>query len=228
MILEEVFPNNGKQFALTELDKSALKSLYPPVSGFRFNNVISPIGDSVNSDFLSNDLDRMLLRHIRSVSDLIVTSGLTARLENLKASRFAPMLILTKSRETFSIPALEHNSTNAVYITQPLGTEYKNEKAMAIGMVDATSVEFCESFCRLNEFSHVVIESGPSIAREFVAADLLNEIDITVTKTPQKSRAMSEAESFLSDLGVGKAELLQTLKHEDTWFFRFGSPRENH
>ena len=228
MILEEVFPNSGRSYEVTEHDHSALEALYPPVAGFRFNHVISTKRVSPNSDSLTNELDRLILKHIRSVSDLIVTSGNTARRENLKASRYAPMLVLTRTKDKFSFHALEQQSTKPVYITQTLGTEYPNQNAVAIGLVDSTAVEFSESFCHLNKFSHVVLESGPTVAREFAAGALLSEIDITVTKTIEGSRAMSEAESFLSVLGVESYERLQTLNHEDTWFLRFRSPRGIH
>ena len=220
MILEQVFPVSGTEFAF---DSEHLAVLYPKVEGLRFNFVIA---NGTNLDASSanstNRLDRELLKFIRSQSDLIITTGKTARAENLTASKFAPMLILTTSSEDLNIAAVHANEGKPVYITQRLGTQYPSEKAIAIGGVQDELPEFVDSFCRANSFKHSVLESGMETAQIFAATGKINEVDLTLTNFSSRVDAEDAAKDFLGKLGF-EAELLQILRSEDTWFFRFGS-----
>ena len=65
-------------------------------------------GEDGTSKSVSNDLDLQLLLALRSRSNVIVTTGKTARTEGYKSSRFAPIAILTRRAETLkNIPALD-------------------------------------------------------------------------------------------------------------------------
>ena len=85
---------------------------YLPLIGLRANLVIDTDGNtsanpSQNSDSLTSELDRQLLKHLRSISDLIVTTGATFRAENLRPSKFAPMLVLSRQRNEVDKPTNE-------------------------------------------------------------------------------------------------------------------------
>ncbi len=219
MILEQVFPVSGTEVAF---DSEYLVVLYPKVEGLRFNFVIANGTNlDASSDNSSNKLDRELLKFIRSQSDLIITTGKTARAENLKASKFAPMLILTTSSEDLNIAAVHVNEGKPVYITQRLGTQYPSDKAIAIGGVQDELPEFVDSFCRANSFKHSVFESGMETAKIFAASGKINEVNLTLTNFTSKFDAEATAIDFLAKIGF-RAELLQILRSEDTWFFRFG------
>jgi hypothetical protein len=219
LILEQVFPVSGTEVAF---DSEYLVVLYPKVEGLRFNFVIANGTNlDASSDNSSNKLDRELLKFIRSQSDLIITTGKTARAENLKASKFAPMLILTTSSEDLNIAAVHVNEGKPVYITQRLGTQYPSDKAIAIGGVQDELPEFVDSFCRANSFKHSVFESGMETAKIFAASGKINEVNLTLTNFTSKFDAEATAIDFLAKIGF-RAELLQILRSEDTWFFRFG------
>jgi hypothetical protein len=219
LILEQVFPVSGTEVAF---DSEYLVVLYPKVEGLRFNFVIANGTNlDASSDNSSNKLDRELLKFIRSQSDLIITTGKTARAENLKASKFAPMLILTTSSEDLNIAAVHVNEGKPVYITQRLGTQYPSDKAIAIGGVQDELPEFVDSFCRANSFKHSVFESGMETAKIFAASGKINEVNLTLTNFTSKFDAEATAIDFLGMIGF-RAELLQILRSEDTWFFRFG------
>ena len=220
MILEHVFPVSGTEVAF---DAEHLAVLYPKVEGLRFNFVIAN-GTNLDttSDISTNKLDRELLKIIRSQSDLIITTGKTARAENLKASKFAPMLILTTSSEDLDIAAVNANEGKPVYITQRLGIQYPSEKAIAIGVVQDQLPEFVDSFCRANSFKHSVLESGMESAKIFASSEKIKEVDLTLTNFNSKLDAEDTAKDFLGQIGF-EAELLQILRSEDTWFFRFGA-----
>ena len=228
MILQEIFPNSGLTHEVLDITSEALQTLYPRVPGFRFNYVISPSILDADSDLATTPLDRIVLKHIRSKSDLIVTTGLTAIAEVLNSSAFAPMLILTRRDDEFDIPALTKQSTQAVYVTQRLETSYPNSKAMAIGKVHNSLTEFCGSFCQLNDFRSVALESGLAVAAEFSQAGLLAEVDVTVTGVPSQHAAEEMAYQFMSNLKSKALVHHQLLRNEDNWFFRFVSPKASH
>ena len=220
MILEHVFPVSGTEVAY---DSEHLAVLYPKVEGLRFNFVIANGTNlDASSDNSTNKLDRELLKFIRSQSDLIITTGKTARAENLTASKFAPMLILTTSSEDLNIAAVQVNEGKPVYITQRLGTQYPSEKAIAIGGVQDELPQFVDSFCRANSFKHSVLESGMETAKFFASSEKIKEVDLTLTNFTSKFDAETTAKNFLGKIGF-EAELLQILRSEDTWFFRFGA-----
>jgi len=220
LILERVFPESGTE---VHFDSEHLTVLYPKVDGLRFNFVIANGNNlDVASDESTNRQDRELLKFIRSQSDLIITTGKTARAENLAASKFAPMLILTTSSEDLNIAAVQANQGKPVYITQRLGTHYPNEKAIAIGVVQDKLPEFVDSFCRANNFRNSVLESGVENAKIFASSGNLNEVDLTLTHFTSKRDAEATCEEFLGKIGF-EGLLIQILRSEDTWFFRFGA-----
>lgn len=220
MILEQVFPVSGTEVAF---DSEHLAVLYPKVEGLRFNFVIAKGTNlDASSDNSTNKLDRELLKFIRSQSDLIITTGKTARAENLTASKFAPKLIITTSSDDLDIAAVQVNEGKPVYITQRLGTQYPSEKAIAIGGVQDQLPEFVDSFCRANNFKHSVLESGMETARIFVSSASINEVNLTLTNFTSKLDAEDTAQDFLGKIGF-EAKLLQILRSVDTWFFRFGA-----
>jgi riboflavin biosynthesis pyrimidine reductase len=227
LILEEVFPSSGEKHEIGP-ELQALDSLYPQVEGLRFNHVISSARSVGNSDSASNEIDRALLRVIRSQSNLIITSGKTARDENLNASSFAPMLILTRATDPLEIPATTAQSTHTVYVTQRFETDFQNPKAIAIGTFQDSVTSFTENFCNTNSVKNSVLETGLEIASQFANADLLTEIDLTVTRASDLDEARSLSESFLASLGVSKYTTVQILKYADTWFFRFSPAKANH
>lgn len=220
MILEEVFPNPGTR----SLDSESLDTYYPKVDGIRFNFVLSNgITLDTTSDNSTNKLDRELLKFIRSQSDLIITTGKTARSENLKASKYAPMLILTRSAGELNIKAVESNEAKPVYVTQRLGTIYPSDKAIAIGGIQDSLTDFVESFCRANNINHPVLESGVETAKLFASSRAIKEVDLTVTNAADKDEAETSGADFLKNIQFEGSVLIQILRSEDTWFFRYGA-----
>jgi len=66
------------------------------------------VGQTGTSSDLSSPFDLRLLKSLRSQADCIVTTGKTARIENYKASKFAPVAFLTRSPNSLNeIPAFE-------------------------------------------------------------------------------------------------------------------------
>jgi hypothetical protein len=224
LILTEVYPNSGVTGSISLDDSSELEHWYPKVEGVRFNFVISN-GESLTetSDNLSNTADRALLRFIRSQSDLIITTGKTARAENLSASKYAPMLMLTKSTEELDFPAATDPTGNNVFITQRLGTVYPSEKAIAIGGFQESVPSFVQSFCRANNFVRPVLESGIETARLFGIESMIAEVDLTLVGFTNQDEAHKAARELLEQISFAGPKVVQILRFENTWFLRFES-----
>ena len=222
MILKEVFPNLGASHPVSKEAPQPLSELYPRLNGFRLNYVISPDVIETNSESSTNELDRIILKFIRSQSDLIVTTGRTARSENLNSSSYAPILVLTKTDVLLEIPAVTAQSKQSVYVTQRLGTIYPNSNALSIGTFQGSAQIFCAEFCRVNNFASVVLETGVSTAKDFSKARAITEVDLTVTRVSDLETANRTAIDFLTELELENLTLLQLLNHDESWFFRFG------
>ena len=218
MILQEVFPKSGALHDISTED--VLSKLYPKVNGFRLNYVVSPSALSADSNLASNTVDRTLLKHIRSQSDLIITTGKTARDEALNSSSFAPMLILTQQEEGLQVPAVDNDSKHPVYLTQKLGTIYQNSKALAVGISQNNVAQFAESFCLANSFTNVVLETGMTLARKFAETNLIAELNLSITGVPLRHDAEKALEDFLDSLSLRDFQTIQLLNHNDSWFFR--------
>jgi hypothetical protein len=224
LILNEIFPNSGFTAELSPENSDVFSNWYPKVLGVRFNFVISS-GSAIDSSShdITNDLDRTLLKFLRGQSDLIITTGLTARTENLTASKYAPMLILTKSNDELQIPAVTNPTGQSVYITQRLETFYPSDKAIAIGRFQEPIPTFTESFCKANGFVSPVLESGVETAKAFGSSGKLDEVNLTLVNFTDQAAAQEAALSLLEKIVFKNSKLLQILNYENTWLFRFGS-----
>jgi riboflavin biosynthesis pyrimidine reductase len=221
LILQEVVPNPGGTGLLDLVNSEALQGWYPAVAGLRVNFVLGRSSEvTSNSDALSNEADRTLLKFIRQQSDLIVTTGKTARAENLSASNYANLLIVTNSDAPLAIPATDANKGLPVMVTQRLETDYPNVSAGAIGKIQEPITQFVMAFCRANSYKHPVLESGPTTITEFAKTNLIAEMNLTVTGSRNRHEAEDQALAFLKQIGF-EPQLIQILNHEKTWFFRF-------
>lgn len=224
MILREIFPGSSE----VELDPktaelSEATHWYPKTSGIRFNYVIDLTADSEqNSDASTNEIDRYFLRVIRSSSDLIITTGKTARAENLRASRFAPLAIITSKPNDFNIPATDEEGSQAVFICSPAEpeTKYLNPKVKWLKTSKKSITEIVTEIRVGLNSEYTLLESGIESLRQIANRKLLDEICLTVTHAESREVATSKAEKFVESLGV-VSEQIQLLNSEDTWFFRF-------
>jgi hypothetical protein len=189
---------------------------YPKLSGIRFNYVISALNKSNNSDDITSPLDRLALKAIRAQSQLIITTGLTARVEKLKASRFADLLVIT-NQEDINFPALEANSSQKVLVTTTV-LDTANDNAHASGKVTGNLTDWFLSGVA-SKYDSIVLETGLTTAKFFAKADLINEVCLTVTGADLET-ASQLAREFLQNLGV-QASLVQRIDYLDTHMFRF-------
>ena len=195
------------------VDLAALLGLYQPLVGVRLNLAIDAAGSvsgaTGSSDDVSNALDRAVLVHLRKISDVIVTSGKTARAENLRASKHAPMVVLTQSGE-----GLEHmlNGPDAKPVTLlvPGGSLLADLHPRSV-----------LTHLRAGECSQILLEFGPRLIALWSEAGLIDEVCLTVTGQPNSE---ATARSLLPDfIESDNAVLLTDFFSADTKtrFLRF-------
>lgn len=135
-------------------------SAYTSLNGVRLNMVVGPEGqftdESGSSRGISNDTDRQLIRHLRSVSDVVVTGGKTARLEGYKPSSTRSLVVIS-SKEPFADGRITLNPPNDI-----------NLPAWVLAEIQQKG------------FNRILLEVGPSLAAKFLSEDLVDELCLTV------------------------------------------------
>jgi riboflavin biosynthesis pyrimidine reductase len=199
-------------------------AFYPRITGLRFNYVIRVGNSNPDSSKLTSESDRFFLKVIRSQSDLIVSTGSTARNESLKASKYAPLLLLT-NQDQLDCPATRDPSEQKVYVTVD-NQMFTNTNAVSIGETEQPLRTWLRSFTAEHNFSNIVIETGLTVTKELLASGTASEFCLSVTGANSSSDAASNAMDFLSELGT-RPELIQLLEVEGTYLFRFDLTRQN-
>jgi len=224
LIVKELFPGSAE----VEIDPetSSLRDAshwYPSIPGIRFNYVINAAGTSLeNSDADSNELDRYFLKVIRSSSDLIITTGKTARSEDLRASKLAPIAIITTQPNSLQIPATEQNSDQPIYVCSKVspGRPFTNSEASWLETVSDDIANIVREVIARTDSSNTVIETGLLTFAALASEDLVDEVCLTVTNEKSKESATKASEDFLNATKV-VAEQIQFLNAGTTWLFRF-------
>jgi len=224
LIVKELFPGSAEvQIDPKTSSLQVASHWYPRILGIRFNYVINAAGTSAeNSDADSNELDRYFLRVIRSSSDLIITTGKTARAERLRSSKIAPMAIITSQPDSLNIPAIEEQSSHPVYVCSEVAPKqpFRNSNAKWLETSSASIAEIVlEVQAKLNS-KNPLLEIGIDSLRELASPNLVNELCLTVTNADSRELAVEASEGFLKSAGL-VAEQLQLLNSGNTWLFRF-------
>jgi len=224
VIVQEIFPNEKTiNIDLAEPDFEAAKSFYPKNHGTRFNFVLNPNqSKTISSDTVSNELDRFFLKLIRSQSDLIITTGETARSENLRASRLAPLAIITRHPNSLDIPATNTTSQMPVIIcsTSELETKYLNRSLSYFHLKDSDFTAAVSAVIENLGATSVVLETGLSAAANLFESGAIDELCLTVVDAKDRDEASQYALLFCNELNI-QAEIIQLLASETTFLFRF-------
>ena len=236
MTLARLFPTFETYPGLNTEDQSwVIAKAYGLCNGWRLNFAVNESGESFGltggSSDVSSDLDRSLLGKLRSLSDVIVTSGKTARAEKYKSSRHAPIAIFTNSGDLDAVPAIQGTQ----YFTPIVVTSEAHLSAVqaALSDVDALITEYPSEVAWPNGvaavlqhegFQSPILESGLSSLRAFVSAGVIDEICLTVTHGASfgnSARQLSKA--YLGNLfgDVSEFELVDLFAASDASFSRW-------
>ena len=156
---------------------------YQEFKGVRLNMIVGPSGEFVDengsSRGLSNVLDRKLIGHLRRQSDVIVTGGNTARNEQYRVPSHCSLAVIS---ETFQIE-------------DPSFISLKNPE---------------QAIPNLKElgFERILLETGPTLSKFFLGADLVDEFCLTVSNG-DKISAVKTLAGFNSSLVLAEAFTLE-------------------
>jgi riboflavin biosynthesis pyrimidine reductase len=211
---------------------------YGICNGWRANFVIdqggASFGISGDSSDVTNQVDRLLLGKLRSLSDVIVTSGKTARVERYKSSKYAPIAIFTRTGDLDSVPAVQGTQYFTPLVLAPAAVLDKVEAELSdvdarfigfggIEQTRAWPLEIVEVL-RHEGFQSPILESGTSTIREFLDAHALDEFCLTVTAVKNEGLSARQlSASYLTSL-LGEFEgfvLAQLFVTNHTSFSRW-------
>ncbi len=196
MSLIRLFPTLEKFEGLSRDDQSwTIAKEYGICNGWRINFAIDAAGNSFgetgSSIDVSTDLDRLLLGKLRSLADVIVTSGQTARAEKYRSSKHAPIAIFTNTGDLDLVPAIQGTQ----YFTPLVLTPSSSAAEVEVGLSDVdvqvlpyetsgdarawpTSIA---SLLHREGFQSPILESGLSTLRQFLANNVIDEVCLSVT-----------------------------------------------
>jgi hypothetical protein len=184
------------------LTADALLAKYQPLVGVRLNIAVDADGsvakESGSSDDVSNSLDRRLLAHLRSMSDVIVTSGATARAENLKSSQHAPIVVLSPSGSTDGLQNLLEGKWPLTIVLQPAAYDRTQEWLSHVGAVANVmslaelSPEAVLRHLRARGYERILLEFGPKLSSLWSSSGVIDEVCLSTTGL---SRAQSRDEA---------------------------------
>jgi len=211
---------------------------YGICNGWRANFVIDDSGESFgangDSSDVSNHVDRLLLGKLRSLADVIVTSGKTARTERYKSSKHAPIAIFTQNGNLDSVPAIQGTQ----YFTPLVLTQSSNlaEVESNLSDVDAKFLTFesdgsssswpvaVSTALHHEGFQSPILESGLTTLRQFLKSNVLDEFCLTITGSTNRGLSARQlAKPFLDELfgGFEQFELKQLIVSNGTSFSRW-------
>lgn len=213
MTLIRLYPTLEYFEGLSRDDQSwTIAKEYGICNGWRVNFAIdaarNSFGETGSSIDVSTDLDRLLLGKLRSLADVIVTSGQTARAEKYRSSKHAPIAIFTSTGDLDVVPAIQ----GAQYFTPLVLTPSANAAAVEVGLSDVdvqvlpyeTSGDASAwpasiaSLLHHEGFQSPILESGLSTLRQFLESNVVDEVCLSVTY-PARS-AISARDLSLSNL----------------------------
>lgn len=144
------------------------------------------VGHDGNSKGIGNRIDLQLLIALRSKADVICTTGATARAESYKASRFAPVAFLTKSRDSLrEIPAVvEPGQHENIFLEPKRGFD---------------AFEWSSAEMNDRGFTSILFEGGPSSLEALWKSDVPAQLVFSIAncREPEKVNVLKVLETAL-------------------------------
>jgi riboflavin biosynthesis pyrimidine reductase len=213
LTLARLYPTVEFYDGLTSDEQSwVIAKDYGICNGWRVNFAMDSSGNSFgitgSSSDVSNDLDRQLLGKLRALSDVIVTSGKTARAEKYRSSKHAPIAIFTSSGDLDAVPAIQGTQYFTPTVLTPQSRQASVEEALSD--VDVRVLAFedqgnsgkwpvaIEEIIRHEGYQSPILESGQSTLREFIENGIVSEICLSITNSA--SSAVSARDLSASNL----------------------------
>lgn len=186
-------------------------------------------GDAGSSRDISNEADYQSLIGYRMAADGILTSAGTARSEQYRRSRMAPLALASKSGDFSGIPAVELESAgpvdSLVYLlvkrsqVRRVRARYTQPwvRVVSVGRGNPFGLTF--RLTRLG-WRRILVEAGPSYANWLLANAIIAGIALTVVGVESDS-PLNAAKPALDALGVTGAQLESAEILDGTLFTRW-------
>lgn len=181
--MEFVSAPNGQEF-------NVYSDRIPSWNGWLASIVLDSFGNHIGVDgtskSISNSVDIQLLMALRAKSDVIVTTGKTARIEGYKASRFAPIAIVSQQQDPKEgIPAFSQPGDFESIVLKSNGSE----------------LDFVELGLQLTSlgFKRFLFEGGPSTMKQLLRSNVESELVLSIVCEDSSKRLVprSIAETLL-------------------------------
>jgi len=183
-------------------DLQSLLDSQKRLNGVRANFVVNNqghfTGESGSSREISNENDLVLLKKLRSLSDVIVTDAKTARMEQYRPSKFAPIEIWSKTGDFTGLTA-----------EQGLSFRITPDVVRTISEL-------------VNIYRSVLLETGPTLTNLLGNAKAIDELKLTVVGAPSQQDAILTASSAKESLGLNYLKLIECQSLGDSWFLTLG------
>lgn len=166
--------------------------------GWRANFVVNLEGEFIDSNGSSRGVsspeDRLLLIHLRKMSDVVLVSAKSASLESLSSTKASTLAIVAGSGPIPRIPAL--GEENSVLLLAPRNTDgdVKFDAGSTAKLVlvankvkGRISTDELSTTIRSLGFQSPISEFGPDWLRQLSRAGVLEELCLTITKSPQQN-----------------------------------------
>ena len=160
-------------------------------------------GVSNTSDDVSNQLDRSLLLHLRSLSDLAITDVATAIAENYRPSRLLPIEVWSKSGDFRGLVSIEPAD---------------DKLGLRLRTVEDTSVTLQNL---LAESGSLLLETGATLTSQLASQELIDFAALTVTRASDENSALDALSAFSKQAGFDYLNLESHNWVDSTLFARF-------
>ncbi len=206
MIVTEVLPRTLESIDLNtdpETGRAWLRSRYrsDALALVRLNMIASVTGAAVGDDGTSNSLtggaDRVILGAIRAEADAVLVGASTVRVEGYVIPRTSALVIVTRTGD-LGDPAWAASDSERVIVLCPSASEdivraRVGDKATVLALPEE-DLDLQTVLSALSErgLRRVVIEGGPQVASDAVAAGVVDEICLTIAP-----RVSAVSEPFL-------------------------------
>lgn len=166
------------------------------------NSQLETSGSSRTSRDVSNDLDRLLLLHLRGLATLAVTDTATAQAEGYRQSKFVDIEIWTRSGDT-------RGFKNAPGV----------EDLRGLWVVQVDDPESRLSQLR-SKHPAILLETGPTLSFALAKAKLIDEVCLSITQTGSEAEAYQVLTDFIKNFEFNQPVLSQNLWLQGTLFVR--------
>lgn len=197
----------------------AISQAYGIHEGFRLSFRIDALGNWPTSHSTApRKGDQALVSHLRSLSDAIITGGNTARTENYRASKHAPILVISNQPETLDLPLFRDLGLAAlppllVTSNQTLVGSSATALLNRESLEDPTMLQAeIQRILRERDYKHSLLETGPSLTK--LLAPLIGEVCVTSPESTQ-------VEPELGKLGFSRLDLRSDLRFDGQRFTRW-------